>query len=235
MEKNLHKPGKRLKSIRNDMKFTQEEFAKRLGMAGFQIRDIESGKVELSMPLAKLLHYEFLISEKYLFEGTEPAIDVEAARSIDIKPEMIVDAEEDVEYGAFVFIPRVTGEISAGGGLLPDNTIEIKVAFRQDWIQRKGDPSKMSIIRVQGDSMEPTFMSGDIVLMDHSRNHIDPWGGIYAMVVDSKIMIKRLQVMTHLNKIRLISDNLKYETYEIDPDQVIINGKVIWFGREIER
>lgn len=145
-------------------------------------------------------------------------------------------AEQRAIYNeAFIPVRMVRGEISAGGGLLPDNTIEMRVAFRRDWIQRKGDPSNMSIIRVQGDSMEPTLMSGDIVLVDHGRNFIDPWGGIYALVSDSRIMIKRLQVLSHIGKIRVISDNQKYEPYVVSPDQLVINGKVIWFGREIER
>jgi phage repressor protein C with HTH and peptisase S24 domain len=83
--------------------------------------------------------------------------------------------------------------------------------------------------------MEPTLYSGDIVLVDHNRNYIDPQGGIYAIAMDDIIMIKRLQVIYPAKKIRIISDNPKYEHLEAEPEQVIINGKVIWFGREIER
>ncbi len=49
----------------------------------------------------------------------------------------------------------------------------------------------MSLIRVIGDSMEPTLGSGDIVLIDHSpRNYVDPHGGIDAIVVREEIMLK---------------------------------------------
>jgi hypothetical protein len=27
----------------------------------------------------------------------------------------------------------------------------------------------------------------------------------------------------------------KYEPYDVDPEKLVINGKVIWFGRELER
>ena len=64
----------------------------------------------------------------------------------------------------------------------------------------------MSIIKVSGDSMEPTLFSGDIVLVDHNRNYIDPQGGIYAIAMDDDvIMIKRLQVIYPLKRIRIIS------------------------------
>ncbi len=36
-------------------------------------------------------------------------------------------------------------------------------------------------------------------------------------------------------KLRIISDNKQYEPIEATPDQVRINGKVIWFGRDLER
>jgi phage repressor protein C with HTH and peptisase S24 domain len=135
----------------------------------------------------------------------------------------------------FVSIPRVSGRISAGGGLIPDNAIEMRIAFRRDWIQRKGSSQNMSLIRVAGDSMEPTLQSGDVVLIDHGRNYVDPHGGIYAIVMDDEIVLKRLQIIYPTRKIKVISDNLRYEPSEIEPDQIKINGKVIWCGREIER
>ena len=93
----------------------------------------------------------------------------------------------------------------------------------------------MSMIRVRGDSMEPTLQSGDLALVDHGRNYVDPQGGIYAIAIDHTIMIKRLQVLHPSKTIRVISDNGRYEPIETDLDRLRINGKVIWFGREIER
>jgi phage repressor protein C with HTH and peptisase S24 domain len=71
--------------------------------------------------------------------------------------------------------------------------VDIKIAFRRDWIKKKGSPGNMSLIKVSGDSMQSTLLSGDIVLVDHGHNYIDPQGGIYAIAVDGEIMIKRVQ------------------------------------------
>lgn len=142
--------------------------------------------------------------------------------------------EKTVAYESLIYVPVVSGKISAGGGLVPENNIEFRLAFKEDWIRRHGDPRNMSLIRVSGDSMEPTLYSGDIVLVDHNRNYIDPQGGIYAIVINNIIMIKRLQLYL-TKRLRIISDNKKYEPLEAEPEQIIINGKVIWFGREIER
>ncbi len=136
----------------------------------------------------------------------------------------------------FVSIPQVVGGIDAGEGRVADNTIEMRVAFRRDWIRRKGDPEKMSIIRVRGDSMTPTLLDGDLVLVDHARNFIEPVGGIYALYINDQIVVKRIQVLYSTGKIQIISDNReKYPPMDVDADQIKINGKVIWYARELER
>ena len=35
--------------------------------------------------------------------------------------------------------------------------------------------------------------------------------------------------------LKIISDNTRYEPLEAETEEIKINGKVIWFGREIER
>jgi len=134
----------------------------------------------------------------------------------------------------FVFVPQVSGRISAGAGLSPENDVDVRVAFRKAWIKKKGSPDKMSLIKVKGDSMEPTLLSGDMILVDHSKNFIDPQGGIYAIVIDDMIMIKRLQVLGQ-GRIRVVSDNPRYDAIEVNADELAINGKVLWYCRDLER
>lgn len=149
--------------------------------------------------------------------------------------ETTAEGETSTEFGDYVFVPRMNDKISAGPGTTPYNMSDLRIAFRKDWIRRKGDPKNMSLIKVIGDSMEPTLLAGDLVLIDHNRNRIDAQGGIYAIAIDHEIMIKRIQPLYHLNKIKIISDNKNYDPIEINIDDVNINGKVIWFAREIER
>jgi phage repressor protein C with HTH and peptisase S24 domain len=135
----------------------------------------------------------------------------------------------------FVLIPVVEGKISAGGGLVPDNTIELTIAFKREWIARKGDHRAMSIIRVRGDSMEPTLLDGDIILVNHGDKVVNVNGGIYAVAFRDEIMVKRIEVLFPEGKLKLISDNGRYSSYVADPQDVVINGKVIWYGRDLER
>jgi len=117
--------------------------------------------------------------------------------------------------------------------VVPDNVIELRVAFRKEWIARKGDAKDMVLIKVSGDSMDPTLLNGDLVLIDRGRKYFEPQGGIYAIALDDTIMIKRVQLVGDC--VKVISDNKMYDPFEVKADQVKINGKVIWFARELER
>jgi len=132
----------------------------------------------------------------------------------------------------FVFIPQMAGTTS-NGCLTPDGLTEMRIAFRRDWIARKGLPQNMSIIKVQGDSMEPTLLSGDLVLVDHSKDTTTR-GGLFAITINQEVMIKRIQPLMG-SKLLVISDCEKYTALEIEAESIHINGKVIWFARELER
>lgn len=143
--------------------------------------------------------------------------------------------ERSVFTDEFALIPQVVGLISAGGGRIPDNSSDYQCAFRRDWIKRKGgSPNNMSLIKVSGDSMEPTLRDGDLALVDHGRNNIASQGGIYAIALDDEIMVKRVQPIFP-NKLLVISDNKQYPAQEIAAENVRVNGKVIWYARDLER
>ena len=212
----------RLRSAIRDSGFNLKEFAAKSGVPYRTLQDYVAGARDPGAENLSKMATHLRVSMDWILTGR-----VDDADRI---------SESTAEYGNdFVFVPQMAGEISAGGGLVPDNTIDLKIAFRKEWIQRRGDPRAMSLIRVSGDSMEPTLQSGDLALVDHGRNYVDPQGGIYAIAIDSTIMIKRIQVMHPSKRLKVISDNGRYEAIETDPDKLRVNGKVIWFGREIER
>ncbi len=219
MDKKL---GDRIKIARQQAGITQGELAKKLNIAYSTLNKYEKGHrvpdAELLGQIANILKCD----PGWLLTGKESPI---------------VREPEGTEGEEFVYVPVVRGEIAAGAGLVPDNTVEIRIAFRSDWIRRHGDPRKMSLIRVSGDSMEPTLYSGDLVLVDHDRNYLDPAGGLYAITMrdEDLIMVKRLQLLWNQKKVKIISDNQRYEPLIVKPEEIIINGKVIWFCREIER
>lgn len=223
----------RLKILIDRLNFNYKEFCKKTEIPYPTLMDYLSGKRLPGYENLKKLAMHLNISIDWLITG-EGEMFIE-------KHKPLVTPETTKEYKSlgqdYILIPMVSGKISAGKGLVPveDAQIEIKLAFRSDWIRRKGDHTKMSLIRVEGDSMEPTLFSGDIVLVDGNRNFVDLHGGIYAIYVNDSIMIKRIQSLFNEKKLKIISDNPKYEPIIVPPDNIHVIGKVIWIGREIEK
>ena len=59
-------------------------------------------------------------------------------------------------------IPLVAASLSAGvGSLQTEADVLDYFAFRSDWLCRKGNPDKMVLMKVYGDSMEPEICHGD--------------------------------------------------------------------------
>ncbi len=223
--------GERVRFIREKLGLNQAALAAQIGLGSATVVSrYESNQRQPDIATLVKLAELARITVDELLTGEEVVISPVPAGFGDA-----TTGENRHHYGEFVCVPQVNGSISAGGGLVADDSIEMRIAFRREWIQRRGDPQNMSLIRVSGDSMEPTLLSGDLVLIDHGRNFVDPQGGIYAIALDDSIMIKRLQVIYPAKTLKIISDNSRYEPLETVTDQVRINGKVIWFGREIER
>lgn len=68
-KKILSERGDRLKKVREYLKLTQAQLGESIGLLGYHVRDMESGKVELSTPIAKLLYHEFGANSEYLLDG----------------------------------------------------------------------------------------------------------------------------------------------------------------------
>jgi phage repressor protein C with HTH and peptisase S24 domain len=135
----------------------------------------------------------------------------------------------------FSYVPKVRARLSAGGGsLVVDEAIDSYYAFRHAWLRRKGQISQMRLMRVSGDSMEPTLRDEDVVLIDLSQTEIYT-GKIYAVGIDEEIVVKRLDKKP--GKFVLVSDNRQlYPPFEVALDEssnVRVLGRVIWMAREV--
>ncbi len=133
----------------------------------------------------------------------------------------------------FMNIPKVKARLSAGGGSFEvGSEIQGYYAFQQDWLRKKGEPKRMVLMDIFGNSMEPELRDGDTVLIDESQKGIIA-GALYAVGVDDTIMVKRVE--KHPNKLVLRSDNQHYAPIYLQGDEstsVRIIGRVVWVGRE---
>ena len=129
--------------------------------------------------------------------------------------------ETSVPDGGFV-IPLLDQKLSAGfGAFLPDNDTPVAYIAVPRQLRRFGE--KLAALYVDGDSMEPTYFRGDMIICDSLG-----WDGegVYAIQMDGSGFVKRLSRKP--GKLVVISDNPRYEPYEVplDTDDIRIIGKV---------
>ncbi len=134
----------------------------------------------------------------------------------------------------FMAITKVKARLCAGDGSFEtDEGVNNRYLFQSEWLKRKGQPDRMVLMEVFGNSMEPGLKSGDTVLVDCSQNDIIP-GLIYAVGIDDTIMIKRIE--KHPGKILLRSDNREYEPVVVEGENINsmrIIGRIIWTCRTL--
>ena len=140
------------------------------------------------------------------------------------------DSEADL-----IHIPLAEARLSAGTGSLEvSERTDDSYAFRGDFLRRKGNPRRMVLMRVSGDSMVPEIFDNDLVLLDKGQTEISP-GRLYAVGFEDAIYIKRIDKIP--GKIILHSVNPAYPPVSLDlrgdmADQFRVIGRVLWSGRE---
>ncbi|MDY7000750.1 MAG: S24 family peptidase [Thermodesulfobacteriota bacterium] len=155
-----------------------------------------------------------------------------------IRPAAVREARDGYGAGSpegYDFVPMAEAGFAAhGGGLETQPRVLASYAFRTEWLLRKGRIESMRLVRVTGESMEPTLEDNDMVLVDLSRTDILV-GRIYAVRMDNEIVVKRLEKKP--GKLMLVSDNRAlYEPLEIDLGKYVnveVLGRVVWMSREM--
>lgn len=131
-------------------------------------------------------------------------------------------------------IPKLAVGASAGPGAIPDHeTLAGKIGFDEKWLRKQGrDPSKLSLIQVDGDSMSPTLNHGDDIMVDNRMTGAMR-DGIHVIRLDDVLMVKRLASGPE-RRLSVLSDNPAYPGWpDVDGAAVTIIGRVVWAGRRL--
>ena len=205
--------GLRLKKIREHFKIAnQSDFARKLGVERSKIADIESGRT-VKIPIEMVIDIvdKFHINGWWLFTG---------------KGSMFENQNNDINgYEVEVLDLKA----SAGTGIIPFEVNVIgKYIIDKLFFSTPQKQDNIKILQVEGDSMEPTIQDGSFIVIDITKNEkID---GIYAILLDNNVFIKRLQFNLD-GTIKIISDNEKYEAKLYDPKESQVFFKIL--GRKV--
>jgi phage repressor protein C with HTH and peptisase S24 domain len=221
--------GKRIQFIRTHFGLNKKQFAERLDISDSYVSFLESNKrTKISDQLGHSIAYKFgvnpvwvLVGEGEIFRSCPSAIE---------RPPIPGDVAQ---------VPLYFAEASAGGGAIAE-TEEIKeyIQFKASWI--RGDlravPANLFMLKVTGDSMEPTLRAGDLLLVDKAEQLRD--SGIYVVRIGDFTLVKRIKIAPG-PKLLIISDNAeRYGPDTVDPKNlgelnIDVLGRVIWHGRNL--
>ncbi|MBX8825272.1 LexA family transcriptional regulator [Ochrobactrum sp. SFR4] len=215
---------------------------------GIKFENIQKMAVILNQPV------EWIATGRGQLPGNSS--NAEPSESNPSKPRLVssFDPDEDVYsgngYSREHWKPRTAGAIpeldvklGAGNGTigevinLPvgDNSVSghkvirewlIPVDYLQDEI--KASPRHSTIMEVIGDSMQPTYLPGDRVIVDLSQDTMSA-DTVYAISYDDEPpQIKRLQKVPFSDpkQVKIISDNPILETFSVELDKLTIIGRI---------
>lgn len=150
----------------------------------------------------------------------------------------VANESEKAALAALVFVPFDQVFASAGPGALAleerrtDDFIGFPKASLKQWF---GSYDQLRLVGIKGDSMEPTLSDGDLAMIDLARR--EPSDGVYALVLDGMLLVKRL-ALVRSGVVRVISDNKQVDEprdidLEAEADNFRVVGRVVWAGGKL--
>jgi phage repressor protein C with HTH and peptisase S24 domain len=219
----LDSPGGRLRWAREQAGFKQAvDFAKRYSFNPTSYRAYENNQNGFSKK-AHEFGDKLGVSGRWLLEGGE----IEAAES------EVSAIDGQARQMGLALIPDLELGYSMGGGsIFNDYRQRGFVPFQREWLRgfMRGTFADLFVARGEGDSMLPTLLDGDIVLIDTAQKQIDRQDRIWAISYGDLGMIKRVRRLPN-GVYRITSDNPVVEPIEVADDEMHVVGRVVWVGR----
>lgn len=232
----------RLKELRTSLNMSQKMMGDVLGIAQTTYANYESGKANIPDELKTKLYNEFSVNLNWLLTGsgrkfisrrTQNAQDVDYYIDLIEKNDLTNYVTPSgktypiqLSHGG-LSVPILASRVSAGNGeewsiedIREDERLPILARFIKPY-----DKEKIFAAEVRGDSMTGIqLFDGDFVFAVKGLTEGD---GIYVISIDGEIFVKRVEYDPFEKKLRIISENERYQDKVVDSDRVILVGKVI--------
>jgi transcriptional regulator with XRE-family HTH domain len=213
---------------------SRTELVRRSGVSKQQLSRLENGLIRLRLdhlkPFAPHLGYT---PEQMLLWGRYPGTEgVDAAEGDTLH----AGAAPKKNIGV-VRVPELDMHANEGvrerrkDGRYSDPVKTERWAFPERFVgdELRASPDRLVIVEAAGDSMAPTVVSGERVIVDTGHKTPTP-DGLYA-VRDAfkKIVVRRLQVLraAHPTRVKIVFDNAKHPSEEVALDDLEMFGKVL--------
>jgi len=219
---------------------TRSELVRRSGVSKQQLSRLENGQIRLRLdhlkPFASVLGYT---PEQILLWGRFPGTSSHVESSDVLREEAVHEEPLGPAPGQ---VPELDTRAGLRGGGLPAREVR-KDGRHTDPLKWEGwlfpasfvreqlhtSPGRLLVLDTTGDSMAPTIVSGERVIVDTGHKTPTP-DGLYAIRDTFEcIVVKRLQVMrsSRPTRVKIISDNPNHPSEETPLSELEVVGKVL--------
>ncbi|MEJ8571275.1 XRE family transcriptional regulator [Microbaculum marinum] len=218
----------RIRERRKAKGITLEELADRSGLSTSYLSRIETNNRELS--LESLIRIARGLGEDPEDLSDEFGIDdIEYAKRLPVGEQPQKGDVGNLLIRAGLGLGSPEGVVPSDEGALYADQVNGYWSFPEAVKAGWRNLSQIYALPVVGDSMEPTLKSGSYVFVDMTHTVPQP-EDIYACDYGDGLSIKRLQLIPRTAKIKVISDNDRYEDHVLRRDEVRVYGRVVaWF------
>lgn len=208
-----------------ELGMSQSELARRVGVSQGTIAQLISGRNRSSAYLHKIAR-ALGTTPEYLGGETD---DASVGAVLSPTPQMIA------EQLGMTLIPEIDLHFALGGGSFVDRHVNTTmVPYRTDWLNHitRGKPADIFLTKGDGDSMIPTILDGDDIIVNRSEQIIDKQDKIWALGYGDLVSIKRVMRLPN-GRYSLNSDNHAVWPVEALEEELRVIGRVIWIGRRM--
>jgi phage repressor protein C with HTH and peptisase S24 domain len=146
-------------------------------------------------------------------------------------------AEEAIAANGLVSVKRHPVSVSAGpGAIVMEELGKPYFGFDERWLKAltSTPAERLSIVKVEGDSMSPTLNQGDDILVDPGDAAERLRDGIYVLRAEDALVVKRLALHPMGRRVTVQSDNPAYPDWpDCGLEHIHVIGRVIWSGRRV--
>lgn len=225
---------KRLSKLMKSKGIGQSELARRVGVTQQTIGKLVRGEAQNSVHLHKIAR-QLETSVEYLTGETDNSAVAQDSQSFVPAPDLETFDALQLKQMGLALIPELELGYSMGGG----NVIELfqhtgVAPFKREWLRpmMKGSFDELFVARGEGDSMIPTMLDGDIVLIDTAQKDILQQDRIWALSYGDLGMIKRVRKLPD-GGYQINSDNQAVTPMTAYDGEMHVIGRVIWVGRRM--
>nr|WP_307233314.1 LexA family transcriptional regulator [Pararhizobium capsulatum] len=246
--------GERLRLAREAANFkSASKAADALGVSASSYRAHENGQNEFGPEIAQAYARKFGTTAAYLLTGEGPMKNGRPGASLVSSYDPDEPEQENVEGAAYSrdrwsptiagAVPELDLKVGAGLGIVGD-VINLPTGAGNisghrvvsEWLipgeylrnEAKVQASVTIITEIIGDSMTPTYMPGDRVIVDLSQNKLVTDTVYVISDGEGEPQIKRLQRVPFSDpaQVLIISDNPNLQTFTVELDKLTIIGRI---------